>query len=221
MENIQATNPLQLVHLDYLTIRVTEGGKDAHIIIITNHSMKYAQALVTSSQTAKCTAQALRGQFIVPYGLPESKISDQGWNFKSDLISELCKLAKVQELHTIPYHPQTNGQCKWFSHTLINMLDNLPPNRKSSWSDMASTLVHAFNCTRSRATGFSPYYLMYGLKPQLRVNVYFGTQKTDMNATTSTRFVQQMCERLRWVYRTTQHVIEKKTKDISETTIIK
>ena len=34
MENIQATHPLQLVHLDYLTIEVTEGGKDVHVVII-------------------------------------------------------------------------------------------------------------------------------------------------------------------------------------------
>ena len=55
MENIKATHPLQLVHLDYLTIEATESGKDVHVFIITDHFMRYAQALVTS-QTAKCTA---------------------------------------------------------------------------------------------------------------------------------------------------------------------
>ena len=59
MENIQATYPLQLVHLDYVTIELTEGDKDMHILIIMNHFTRYAQALVTSSQTAKCTAQVL------------------------------------------------------------------------------------------------------------------------------------------------------------------
>ena len=52
MENIQATHPLQLVHLDYLIIKVTEGGKDVHVLIIMGHFTQYAQALVTSSQTA-------------------------------------------------------------------------------------------------------------------------------------------------------------------------
>ena len=61
MENIQATYPLQLVHLDYLTVEVTEGGKDDHVIIITDHFMWYTQAQVTSSQTAKCTAPSFVG----------------------------------------------------------------------------------------------------------------------------------------------------------------
>ena len=33
MENIQATYPLHLVHLDYLPIEMTEGGKDVHVSI--------------------------------------------------------------------------------------------------------------------------------------------------------------------------------------------
>ena len=58
MENIQATYPLQLVHLDYLVTEMTKGGKDAHILIIMDHFMRYSQALVTSLQTAKCTARS-------------------------------------------------------------------------------------------------------------------------------------------------------------------
>ena len=107
------------------------------------------------------------------------------------------------------------------NRTLINMLGTLPPNRKSLWRDMVPVLVHAYNCTRSTATGFSPYYLIYGQKPLLLVTPYFGSQRADMNAATSTNYVQQLCERLKWVYKTAQHVIEKKTRNISETIIIK
>ena len=62
---MQATHQLQLAYLDYLAIEATEGGKDVHLLIITGHFMRYAQALVTSSWTAKCTVQALWDQFVV------------------------------------------------------------------------------------------------------------------------------------------------------------
>ena len=52
---------------------------------------------------------------------------------------------------------------------------------------------------------------MYGLNPQLPVDLYFGTQKADMNAT-SAKPVQQLWERLKWAYKTAQHVIEKENK---------
>ena len=55
-KNIQATHPLQLVHLYYLPIEVTEGGKDVHMLIFTDHFTRYVQALITSLQIANCTS---------------------------------------------------------------------------------------------------------------------------------------------------------------------
>ena len=37
MENVNATYPMELVHMDYLTIEATEGGKDVYIFVITHH----------------------------------------------------------------------------------------------------------------------------------------------------------------------------------------
>ena len=45
-----------------------------------DHFMQCVQALITSSQTAKCTAQALWDTFIVHFGLPESIVFDQDQN---------------------------------------------------------------------------------------------------------------------------------------------
>ena len=195
IENIWATYPLQLVHLDFLTIEMTEGGKNIHILIITDHFTRYAQALVTSSQTAMCRALTIWDQFIVHYNLPKGIISDQGQNLKSDLISELCQLARVWKLHTSPYNPQTNGQCEWFYSTLINMLGTLLPNKKCSWRDVVPMLVHVYNCIRSTATGFRPYYLMHGQKPLLPVDLYCGTQKADISATTAKQVTEKENQR--------------------------
>ena len=37
MKNVDATYPMELVHMDYLTIEANEGGKDVHIFVITDH----------------------------------------------------------------------------------------------------------------------------------------------------------------------------------------
>ena len=53
---------------------------------------------------------------------------------------------------------------------------------------------------------------MYGQKPQLPVNLYYSTQNADMNSATSTKFLQQLHERLQWAYKTAQHVTEKENQ---------
>ena len=81
LENKDATYPMELVHMDYLTAKANEGGKEVHILVITDQFRYYAQAIVTTSQTAKCTVQNLWGKFIVYYGIPEKLLTVQGCNF--------------------------------------------------------------------------------------------------------------------------------------------
>ena len=90
------------------------------------------QAIVTSPQTAKCTAQNLSDKFIVHYGLSEKILTDQGCNFESDLLKALCEITQVKKIWTSGYHLQTNGPCKSFNASLINMLGTLPQKPKST-----------------------------------------------------------------------------------------
>ena len=186
MENVDETYPMELVHMDSLMIEANESGKDVHILVITDHFTWYAQAIVISSQTAKCTAQNLWDKFIVHYGLPEKILTGQECNFESNLLKALCEIAQVKKCRTSGYHPQTNGPCQCFNSTLINMLGTLPEKPKSTWREQVPTLLHAYDCTRNNATGFSPYYLMFGRKPHLPIDLLFGTNTADLRGNSTT-----------------------------------
>ena len=121
IENIMATHPLELVHLDYLCLEPKK-GLDENVLVVTDNFIRYAQAYVTRTQTTQMTAKTLWDKFIVHYGLPNKILMDQGWNFESQLVADLCELMGTWKIWTSPYHPQTNGQCERFNSTLINML---------------------------------------------------------------------------------------------------
>ena len=110
LHNIEATQPLELIHLDYLQIEPSKGNIE-NVLIVTDHFTRYAQPYPSKTQTALATAKLLWNNFIVHYGFPTKIISDQGHNFESELIANLCEVAGVQKLRTSPYHPQTKGQC--------------------------------------------------------------------------------------------------------------
>ena len=151
LHNIEATQPLELICLDYLQIEPSKGNIE-NVLIVTDHFTRYAYP--SKTQTALATAKLLWNNFIVHYGFPTKIISDQGCNFESELIANLCQVAGVQKLRTSPYHPQTNGQCEQFNSTLLNMLGTLTLEQKKDWKTYVPAMVHAYNCTKNAATGY-------------------------------------------------------------------
>ena len=81
-----ATRPLELVHIDYITIELpanSKSDKDINVLIITDHFTWYAQAHIASSQKAPVVAKTFWDHFLVHYGFPEKILSDQGHNFEA------------------------------------------------------------------------------------------------------------------------------------------
>ena len=56
---IDVTRPLELVHIDFLTIEAPKKDKDVNILVVTDHFTRYAQAYVTRSKTAPVVANTL------------------------------------------------------------------------------------------------------------------------------------------------------------------
>ena len=89
------------------------------------------------------------------------------------------------------------------------MLGTLLEKPNSTWRQQVPTLVHAYNCTRNSASDFSLYYLMFGQKPFLPFNIIFGTSTAGLKGNTSTKYVENLKQRLEWVYKTANKVVKK------------
>lgn len=114
--------------MDFLSLDSDRGVKD--ILVITDHFTKYAVAVPTPNQKARTVAKCLWENFLVHYGIPERLHSDQGLDFESHTIKELCDIAGIQEGRTTPYHPRGNP-VERFHRTLLNMLGTLTEQDKS------------------------------------------------------------------------------------------
>ena len=116
----------------------------------------------------------------------------------------------MKKLCTSPYHPQTNGQCECFNSTLLNMLGTLNPDQKKDWNNHVSEMVHAYNCTKNTATGFSPYYLLFGREPRLPVDVEFGLQRGNQKGPLSeSNYVSQLRRQLKFAHNKAKQVASK------------
>ena len=134
---IRVYAPLELVHLDYTSIESTmELNKPPvvkNILVITDHFMRYALAVVMKDQTAKTVMKVFYECFIAVFGVPVKLLSDRGANFMSVLVEEFCAAFSIQKCQTTTYHTQCNGQVEHFYQMLFHMIGKLVHDRKAQW----------------------------------------------------------------------------------------
>ena len=109
---IRVYAPLELVHLDSNSIESTmELNKPPmvkNVLMMMDHFMRYALAVVTKDQTAKTVAKVFYEHFIAVFGAPAKLLSDRGVNFTSALVEKLCAAFGIQKCRTTAYHTQCN-----------------------------------------------------------------------------------------------------------------
>ena len=194
--NVHTTYPLELVCLDFLSLETAKGGF-GNVLVVTDHFTKFAMAIPTKNQTAKTTADSFYNQFIIHYGIPTRIHSDQGANFESDIIKELCKITNMKKSHTSIYHPQGNSGPERFNRTLLDMLGTLENSQKLDWKKYINSLVYAYNCTIHESTGVSPYELMFGRKPKLPIDAMFDDARDQDEGSKATKeYINDLKDRI-------------------------
>ena len=133
-----------------------------NVLVITDHFTCYTMAVVTKDQMAKVLAKVLYEKFIMVFGMPAKLLNDQGANFTSALVEELCAAFGIQKCRTTAYHVQCNGQVEWFHQMLFRMLCKLTADKKVQWEQHLPELLQAYYSARSVVTGYSLHYLMFG-----------------------------------------------------------
>jgi len=179
MKSISSTAPMELIQFDFLHLDTCSGGYQ-YLLVITDNFSRFVQAYPTRNKEAKTAAERLYNDFILRFGIPGKFLHDQGKEFDNKLFKCLAKLCNIQRLRTSPYHPQANGQTERMNQTIIKMLSTLPEHHKTKWKDHVSKLVHAYNCTKHSTTGYSPYYLLFGRKPKLPIDLLLPSEEKDL-----------------------------------------
>ena len=194
MQHLLAGRPLQVLAIDFTRLEKATNGQE-NVLIMTDVFSKFTVAVPCRNQEATTVVQVLVREWFSRYGVPERIHSDQGRNFESTVVQELCRVYDITKSRTTAYHPQGNGQCERFNRTLHDLLRTLPIHKKSNWPIHLPELVQAYNSTAHSSTGFSPHYLLFGQEPQLPVDILLG--RPGVMSTSTESWVRAHQTRLR------------------------
>ena len=136
MEPIVCTQPMELVHIDYVGMEVTVAAKEKpvvkNVLVVVDHFTRYVQAFVTKNHTARTTARVLYNNFFFRFSaFARSCCRIRELSFTGDVIAAMCKLLGIEKIRTTPYHPQTNGSAERVHQTLQRMIGKLDPEKNT------------------------------------------------------------------------------------------
>nr|ABA98939.1 transposon protein, putative, unclassified [Oryza sativa Japonica Group] len=105
------------------------------------------------------------------FGVPNRIITDNGTQFTSELFGDYCKDMGIKLCFASPAHPRSNGQVERANAEILKGLKtktfNILKKHGDSWIEELPAVLWANRTTPSRATGETPFFLVYGAEAVL------------------------------------------------------
>nr|CAD40917.1 OSJNBa0088K19.3 [Oryza sativa Japonica Group] len=105
------------------------------------------------------------------FGVPNRIITDNGTQFISELFGDYCEDMGIKLCFASPAHPRSNGQVERANAEILRGLKtktfNILKKHGDSWIEELPAVLWANRTTPSRATGETPFFLVYGAEAVL------------------------------------------------------
>ena len=214
LEVSHASRPLERIAMDIMGPLPETPRGNRYILVVGDYFTKWKEAYPLPDMEALSIAKVLVSEFICRFGVPDSIHTDQGKNFESKLIQEICHLLGVTKTRTTPYHPQSDGLVERFNRTLLEMLSTTVAD-EHDWDLSLPTLLLAYRTSVQETTGTTPFQLMFGRNPRLPEDVLYSLPVQSHDSVT--QYTKVLKGRLQRSYQAViKHVQQKQTsqKDV-------
>lgn len=163
---IKVTRKFERFQLDLVNLEEYKESNEGfcYILNVIDCFSKYLWSFPLKSKKAENINSALQNIFL-RFGPPFCLHSDNGKEFKNQLISSLCNKWKIKQIFGRARHPQSQGQIERLNQTIKRFLSrSLNLTQEKMWSRILDEVVYEYNTTFHRATGSTPIKILLGTK---------------------------------------------------------
>jgi hypothetical protein len=180
---ITHTWPLQRWGLDIVGSLPTAQGNLKFTFVAVEYFTKWIEARAVSTITSKTTQKFFWQNIVCRFGVPSELTIDNGKQFDSQDFKDFCFSIGTKLAFASIYHPQSNGVVERANGKIFMAIKKmLLDDKKGKWADLLPEAVWALNTTECRATGFTPFRLLYGSEAMTPQEIKHGSPRTSTSA---------------------------------------
>ena len=200
MGELYASEPWEVVSIDFMTDLPTTERGNKHLLVVCDHFTRWVEVFPLPNMLAVTVAETLASHVFSRFGCPKRLHSDRAANFRSQVMSELCRIMGVQKSSTTSFHPQGNSRCERVNRTILGMLAKYLSGSHNEWDRHLPLLMLGYRAQIHRSLGYSPFFMMFGREPRLPIDAEIDAP-CSVNAKSAADYIDELCAGLRSAYR--------------------
>jgi hypothetical protein len=200
LQPILAGAPFERVSIDLTGPHPRTPRGSVYILTCIDLFTKYAEAFPIPDKRAEVVARVLVEQIFCRYGTPLTLLSDNGREFHSTILLQICNLLGIDKLRTTFYKSSTNALAERLHKTINSMLGKVVNQRHSDWDLCLPYVMAAYRNTRHDATQYTPNYLMMGHEVRTTADVLYGTESPEETHDNYDDYVETVKDRFQTAY---------------------
>ena len=159
--------PFDKIAIDLITECETSTSGNMHILTIIDHLTGLPEVFPIPDKSADTIVLTFNNTHLPVHMYPRYILSDNGTEFKNNLIDQVLQKLGIERIFSAPYHPQINGKLEVFHRYLKPTLKKLCEKDPSKWDQYLNQVLASYRVTPNLATTETPFFLVYGRDPNL------------------------------------------------------
>ena len=172
--------PWDVVSLDLLQLPTSRQGSK-YLLVCVDHLSRYVVLAPLRDKSAKTVAHALVSHLFCPHTAPKVLLSDNGAEFRNQLLDAISQQYGVKQCFTVTYHPASNGLVERANRKILEVLRPAVGDLMEHWEDWLPHVAACINGSVCESTGQTPHFILYGSDKRLPYHLLLNTQPPVYN----------------------------------------
>ena len=159
--------PFDKIAINLVTECETSTSGNKHILTIIDHLTGWPEAFPIPVKSADTIVSTFINKYLPVHMCPQYILSNNGKEFKNNLMNQVLQQLGIDRIFSAPYHPQSNGTLEVFHKYLKPTLKKLCEKDPTNWDKYLNQVLASYRITPNLVTAESLFFLVYCRDPNL------------------------------------------------------